>query len=290
MDLLPVLLSGLASGSAYALLALGIVIIFRSTDTVHFGIGDTGTLVAYGATMAVAAGAPLVPALLLAVAAAGLVGVLTQKLLIAPLGQRRNVVFIALVVTIGYGLLLRAGIGAVWGHQSMAFPKLIEGSLQVAGVAIAWNKLLATGLALLAMALVGWFFARTALGAAMRGSADDPAAARLIGLDPRFIATLAWFLGCALGALAMLFLAAEASLTPTLASHPLFRAFAGVFLGGLTSMPGAVIGGFAIGVLDNLAGRYVSANFRDTIVFGVIVAILFLRPSGFLGAARAQRV
>jgi len=290
MDVIPVIVSGIASGSAYALLALGIVIIFRSTDTVHFAIGDTGTLVVYIAALAVAQGAPLMVALVIALLLGGLIGSATQRLLIRPLGHRRNIVFIALVVTIGLGLLIRALIGAVWGHQATPFAPLISGSVSIAGVVIAANKLLATGIALTAMALVGWFFGRTALGAAMRASAEDPFAARMIGLNADRIALLSWFLGCSLATLALFFLAAESSLTPTLANHPLFRAFAGVFLGGLTSMPGAVAGGFAIGVLDNLAGRYVSANFRDTIVFSVIVAILFLRPAGFMGALRTERV
>lgn len=290
MDVIPVIVSGIASGSAYALLALGIVIIFRSTDTVHFAIGDTGTLVVYIAALAVAQGAPLMVALVIALLLGGLIGSATQRLLIRPLGHRRNIVFIALVVTIGLGLLIRALIGALWGHQATPFPPLISGSVSIAGVVISANKLLATGIALCAMSLVGWFFGRTALGAAMRASAEDPFAARLIGLNADRIALLSWFLGCSLATLALFFLAAESSLTPTLANHPLFRAFAGVFLGGLTSMPGAVAGGFAIGVLDNLAGRYVSANFRDTIVFGVIVAILFLRPAGFMGALRTERV
>jgi branched-chain amino acid transport system permease protein len=290
MDVLPVIFSGLASGSAYALLALGVVIIFRATDTVNFAIGDTATLSVYLAAVAVSQGVPLPLALIIAMIIAGLIGVAAHRYLIRPLGHRRNIVFIALVVTIGLGLLIRAGVGAVWGHQPLVFPPLIPGTLSIAGVAISTNKVLAAGLALAAMVLVGWFFARTALGTAMRASAEDPFAARLVGLSANRIALLAWFLGCSLGSMALFFLAAETSLTPSLSQHPLFRAIAGVFLGGLTSMPGAVVGGFVIGVLDNIAGRYVSANFRDTIVFGIIVAILFLRPAGFLGALRSERV
>jgi branched-chain amino acid transport system permease protein len=90
--------------------------------------------------------------------------------------------------------------------------------------------------------------------------------------------------------IASFFLAAESSLNPNLTLSALFRGFAGVFLGGLTSMPGAVVGGLAIGVLDNLAGHYISASFRDTIVFAVIVLVLFIRPSGMLGAGRKERV
>ena len=112
----------------------------------------------------------------------------------------------------------------------------------------------------------------------------------MIGISSRMNARLAWGLGCSLAAIGMFFMAADASLYTTVGSQPLFRAFAGVFLGGLTSMAGAVTGGFAIGILDNIASRYISPDYRDTVVFGVIVAVLFLRPAGFLGSARKERV
>lgn len=289
-ELLSLITSGIASGSAFALLALGVVIIFRSTDTVNFAIGDTGALAAYCALTAIAAGLPLLVAFPLAIIFAGLFGVATEKLVIRPLGHGKHVLFVALVITIGLGLVLQAAMGAIWGHSPKPFPPLIAGWVSIAGVPVSLNKIAATLIALLAMALVAWFFGFRPLGVAMRASAEDPFAAKLVGLDTRLIAALAWFLGCGLAAIAMLFLAAESALQPHLAHSPLFRAFAGVFLGGMTSMPGAVIGGFAIGVLDNIAGRYVSANFRDTIVFAVIVAVLFAKPAGFMGVMRKERV
>ena len=124
----------------------------------------------------------------------------------------------------------------------------------------------------------------------MRATAEDPGAARMVGIDAGRVATIAWFVGCGIAAIAAFFLAADTSLNASLTISALFRAFAGVFLGGLTSMAGAVIGGFVIGVLDNVAGRYISANYRDTIVFAVIVLVLFIRPAGVLGAGRKERV
>ena len=194
------------------------------------------------------------------------------------------------VVAGGFGLVLQATMGAVWGPAARKFPPLIDGWVEIAGVAVSLNKIAATLVAVTAMSAVAWFFGTRPMGIAMRASAEDPLAARLVGLKIGRMAALAWFLGCALGALAMLFLAAESSLNPHLAHAPLFRAFAGVFLGGMTSMPGAVIGGFAIGVLDNIAGHYISANYRDTIVFSVIVLVLFMRPAGFMGVMRQERV
>ena len=289
-DLPAILISGLVSGSTYALLALGIVIIFRSTDTVNFAIGDIGTVAVFTAGSLIAAGLPVVAALLAAVVVAGLAGAVTERLLIRPLGHSRHALFVALVITIGLGLLLHAAIFAVWGTQPKSFPPLVAGTVRVWGVALAWNKILAAGIALVAMAGVAWFFRMTPFGIAMRATADDPVAARMIGIKASRVAAIAWFVGCGMAGIAAFFLAAESSLNPNLTLSALFRAFAGVFLGGLTSMTGAVVGGLLIGILDNLAGRYVSGGFRDTIVFAVIVLVLFIRPSGVLGAGRKERV
>jgi branched-chain amino acid transport system permease protein len=289
-DLISLIISGIANGSAYALLALGIVIIFRSTDTVNFAIGDTGTLATFVALSAILAGVPVFAAFLVAIVLAGLVGVVAERVLVRPLGHGQHLLFVALVITIGFGLIMQAGMGAFWGTTPKSFPPLVPGWIEIAGIAISLNKIAATLFALLAMAFVAWFFGYMPFGIAMRASAEDPFAARMLGLNTGRIASIAWFLGCALSAIAMFFLAADSALHPHIAHSPLFRAFAGVFLGGLTSMPGAVIGGFAVGVLDNIAGHYISANYRDTIVFTIIVVVLFVRPAGFLGTVRKERV
>lgn len=289
-DLPAVVASGIVSGSAYALLALGIVIIFRSTDTVNFAIGDTGTLAVFMAGTLMALGLPVVLGLLVAVVLAGLMGVATERALIRPLGHGRNVLFIALVITIGLGLLIHAGIYMAWGTRPRQFPVLVDGTVNLVGISLAWNKLLAAGIALTAMLGVALFFTRTPFGMAMRATAEDPGAARMIGIDAARVANIAWFVGCGMAAIAAFFLAADAGLMASLTVSALFRAFAGVFLGGLTSMSGAVVGGFVIGVLDNIAGRYISANYRDTIVFAIIVLILFIRPAGVLGEGRKERV
>ncbi|MES2482442.1 MAG: branched-chain amino acid ABC transporter permease [Pseudomonadota bacterium] len=289
-DLPAIIISGLISGATYALLALGIVVIFRSTDTVNFAIGDIGTVGVFTAASLIGAGLPVPMALIAAIVVAGLVGVVTERLLIRPLGHSRNVLFVALVITIGLGLLIHAGITVLWGTRPRPFPPLVAGSVSILGVVVAWNKIMAAGIAVIAMVGVAWFFKNTPFGVAMRATADDPGAARMIGIRAGRVAAIAWFVGCAMAGIASFFLAADSSLNPNLTLSALFRGFAGVFLGGLTSMSGAVIGGLVIGVLDNLAARYVSASFRDTIVFAVIVLVLFVRPSGVLGAGRKERV
>jgi len=289
-DFLAVVISGIFSGSTYALLALGIVIIFRSTDTVNFAIGDTGTLGVFVAGTLIAMGLPVAAGLLVAIVLAGLSGVATERLLIRPLGHGRNVLFMALVITIGLGLLLHAAIYLLWGTAPRPFPPLVSGSVTLFGIVLAWNKILAGLIAAAAMVSIAWFFTKTPFGIAMRATAEDPGAARMIGIDAGRVSSLAWFVGCGIAGIAAFFLAADTSLNASLTISALFRAFAGVFLGGLTSMAGAVIGGFIIGVLDNVAGNYISASYRDTIVFAVIVMVLFIRPAGVLGSGRKERV
>lgn len=290
MDILATIISGLVSGSAYALIALGIVIIFRSTHTVNFAIGDIGTLSVYVSVSAISLGLPLYAALLVAIVVAAAVGVLVELVLIRPLMGRRASLFVALVVTIGVSLVIQALIHVIWGYDAMRIQPLAGGIVRVFGIVLTWNKILAAAVALTAIAIVGWFFAFTSTGTAMRASADDRFAAAVVGVRPNRLSVIAWGLGCSLAAVAAFFLAADSSVNPHLTTAPLFRAFAGVFLGGLSSMPGAATGAFVIGVLDNLAGGYISSDFRDTVVFSLIVAVLFLKPSGFLGVGIKERV
>lgn len=287
-QLLPVLISGFVSGATYALLGLGIVIIFRTTDVVNFAIGDFGMIGVFVALAALSLGLPIAVTAVVAVLTAGLLGAGTERALIRPLGQGRG--FSALVLTLALSLMLQALAGLVWGHAPRSFPMLVQGSVTVAGLVISWQKIVTAMLALVAMAVIAAFMRYTRLGIAMRASAEDPYAATVVGINRNLIAPLAWFIGCGLAGLAAFLLVPDVSLTVTLMFTALFRAFAGVFLGGLESMLGAAAGGFAIGILDDVAGRYVSANFRDTIVFGIIVLVLFLRPAGVLASQRRERV
>lgn len=283
-----VLISGMVSGATYALLGLGIVIIFRSTDVVNFAIGDFGTFGVFVAFAMISRGLPIAFAGLCALLVAGLMGVATERTVIRPLGPGKT--FAALVLTLALSLILASAAGFIFGHEPKAFPALVPGNVTMIGLVVSWQKVATAGLALVAMALIAAFMRYTTLGIAMRASAEDPYAARIVGINRNLIAPLAWFIGCALAGLAAVLLAPDATLTVTLMFAPLFRAFAGVFLGGLESMVGAAVGGFAIGILDDLAGRYVSASFRDTFVFAIIVLVLFLRPAGLLAAQRRERV
>ena len=171
-----------------------------------------------------------------------------------------------------------------------AFPRLVEGTVSMGGSRINTQDLVIIGVAVVAMAGVAFLFRVRRSGSAMRAVAESSETARVLGINSQKVARIAWALGVGLATLGVVLYAPNAGLTPVVLAPVLFRAFAGILLGGLTSMTGAVVGGLVIGVLDNLAATYVSASFRDTFVFSVAVLVLLVRPQGMFGRQAFVRV
>lgn len=283
-----VLVSGLASGAVYGLMGLGLVIIYRATDVVNFALASLATIELYAALTLYDRGLPLILAAGAAIVVTSAVGLAARETVIRPLAHGE--LLSALVMTMAVSLIAESVISTIWGDQPQLFPSLVDGSVSFGDAAIPTQSLLTIGVAAVAMALVAYLFGRTTIGSAMRAVAESADTAQILGLGTQRIARVAWALGLGLGALAAILYAPRAGLLPTVLSAPLFRAFAGIFLGGLTSMYGAVIGGLTVGVLDNLAASYVSAGYRDTFVFSFTIVVLLIRPQGLFGVRAFQRV
>jgi branched-chain amino acid transport system permease protein len=283
-----VLVSGLASGAVYGLMGLGLVIIYRATDVVNFALASLATVGLYAALALYDSGLPLLLAAVAAIVVTTAVGLAARETVIRPLAQGE--LLSALVMTMGLSLIAESVISTIWDDQPRLFPSLVEGSVAIGGSAIPAQSLLTLAVAAVAMALVAYLFGRTTIGSAMRAVAESAETAQILGLGSQRIARIAWALGLGLAVLAAVLYAPRAGLVPTVLSAPLFRAFAGIFLGGLTSMYGAVIGGLTVGVLDNLAASYVSAGYRDTFVFSFTILVLLIRPQGLFGVRTFQRV
>ena len=281
-------LSGIASGSVYGLIGLGLVIIYRATDVVNFGLASMATTAILVAASVAGAGWGVLAALLVAVVVAAAGGVVVREAVIRPLGGGQ--LFTALAITMGVSLILDDVQLHVWGGQPHTFPALISGSVHIAGAAIQYQQLITVVVAAAAMIGVGYLFTRTAIGATMRAVAESAQTARLLGVNPHRTARLAWALGMGLAGLATGLAAPIDGVTIGGFQQALFFAFTGIFLGGLTSMAGAVVGGLVIGVLDNWAASYLSASFRDTVVFAVAVIVLLVRPQGLFGRPTFERV
>jgi len=286
MDLLIRYLAGGLSAGAYGLMALGLVLIYRASEVVNFGHGDLAMVSTFAAYTLLRARAPLPLALGGAVLFGAALGALVERGLLRPARRRR-----ATPLTLGLALVLNGLSGLLWGHEIRTFPALVSGPpLRLGPAVITREQLfnLAVGL-LLALALYAFLrFTRT--GLALRAVTQNPEVARLMGIPVDRILILAWRGGVGLGAIAGILAAPLIYLEPNAMLPLLIKGFAAAVLGGMTSLPGAVIGGWLLGILENLAAGYIATELKTPLAFALIVAVLVVRPAGLLGRPISHRV
>jgi branched-chain amino acid transport system permease protein len=284
--------SGLASGSIFASLALALVLIYRATDVVNFAQGEMATFTTYIAWTLMNHGMSYWPAfaLTLLIAFAGGVGI--ERVVIRPVENRPEIAVV--IVTIGLLIAINGLTGWIWGAEVKAvdspFP---NGTIDVAGVTISEQDIGTFCVCLGTVALLWLFFRFTTVGLAMRASAVNPGASRLLGVRVGWMLALGWGLAAVLGAVAGLMAAPTAFLDPNLMLVILIYAFAAAVLGGIDNPVGAVVGGLALGVLVNLLGRYVGfvgEELRLPTALAILLAVLVVRPQGLFGHVVVRRV
>lgn len=193
-------------------------------------------------------------------------------------------------MTIGLLLIVEGLAGVVWGYGLKTVPLVISGPSIAAGpVSVDRNDLFVTGLAVAVALALHLFYQRTRMGLAVRAVAEDPEVAALMGVSRRRVLALSWAVGVAITGVAATLVAPAVSLTPTMMDNIAVFAFAAAVLGGLGSIAGALVGGFAVGILSDLVAGYISTNLELTVVFALIVAVLYLRPQGLFGQAAQVR-
>jgi branched-chain amino acid transport system permease protein len=288
-ELLQLLAVGLTVGSVYALVALGFTMIYNATGIINLAQGEfltLGGLVFY--TLYVPAHVPLPLALLGAVAAVTVVGLLTERLAIRPLLGSSPVTLI--IVTVGVSVTLRGAAKLIWGPASLAVPDFSgDTALNLGGVAVRAQYLWVIGLTAAAVAAVNLFYDRTLVGKAMRACAVNPEAARLIGISVERMVQLSFALSAALAALA------GAVLSPvTFASFDGgvmlgIKGFCGAIIGGLGNGVGALLGGLLLGVAESLGVALLpqgASGYQNVFAFVILILALLLRPEGLLGRRR----
>lgn len=282
--------SGLALGSIYALLALSLVLINKATDVVNFAQGEMamfGTFVCFG--LLAQTKLPLPAVLMLAIPVGALLGGLTERVAIRPLQSAPPVN--ALIATIGLWMIYHHGAGWIWGYDPVRFPSLFSPDpVNLLGTRVAQNGLGIIGVALLIMALLYLYFEYTRSGIAMRAASINRRAAQLMGVNVDRLSLIAWCLAGAISVVSGFLIAPLTFLDFEMMFAVLLKAFAGAILGGFNSPPGAVVGCLVIGVLENLFGAYVSTAFKDTFAFGVIILVLMFRPQGLFTRQIARKV
>lgn len=281
---------GLAAGSLYALVALGIVLLYRSSRVLNFAHGDMATLGTFVAFTLLTRALPFPIAIAASLAAVAALGAVFFFAVLRP--ARESTLLGRIVITLGFALLLSGVMQIVWGNDTQTFPfPLSDTRVYRIGEVVVSEMNLGTILAGVAlMGLMYLLVQRTKVGLAMRAVAQNPTAAQVLGIPARRIYALTWALASALGGAAGVLLAPVVYLDPFMMLDPFLKGFAGAVLGGMDSMPGAVLGGFLLGVAESVFAGYVSFKFKTTLAFGVIILVLMVRPEGLLGREYHRRV
>jgi len=292
MDLfLHQVLAGLATGGIYACVALAVVMIYQAIDHLNFAQGEMAMFSTFVAWQLLQWGAPFWVAFVLTVALSFAAGVAIERIVFKPI--RDAPVLSHVVVFIALLSILNSGAGFIWDYQIKSFPSPFGSGGLFGQTLISRHDAGMIAVTLMMLALLYLFFRHTRIGLAMRAAAASPDSARLAGIRVGWMVALGWGMAAAIGAVAGMIIAPVVFLEPNMMLSILLYGFAGAVLGGLTSPGGAVLGGFAVGIIENLAATYIPVVVRElklTIALVIIVAVLVVRPSGLFGRAVVTRV
>jgi branched-chain amino acid transport system permease protein len=283
------LVNGLALGSLYALTAFGIVLIYKTTQVITFAQGETAmfsTFVAF--TLLTVFQLPFAVAFALTLLFAGLFGALIERVVLRHIST--TTILNPVIVTVGLSLILVGAAGWIWGYEIRTFPAPVAGPpFRLATVVVSQLNALIFAVTLALMAVLFAFFRYTPTGIAMRAVSQNRTAAQLMGISINRMNALGWGMGTAMGAVTGMLIAPVNYLDPGMMGDVALKASAAAVVGGLTSLPGAVVGGLVLGIIDSVVGFEVP-ELRNTIAFSLIVVVLVVRPAGLLGKHEIKKV
>ena len=280
--LLQYALTGLAAGSLYALVALGVVLINRSTRVLNFAHGDIATLATFVSFSLLSKGYSFPLALTVSLIVGAAVGVAFYFGVLVK-AQREGANLLGMVIlTLGLALIIQGAVVWWWGAEpvSLPFPISDTKTYRLGPVVVSQLAIATMAAGLVGSVLLYLLVQRTRLGLAMRATSENVMAAQTLGIPTRMV----------LGVVAGIFLAPALLLDPFFMLDPFLKGFAAAVLGGLNSLPGAVVGAVILGVAESLTGAYLSIQFKNTLAFLIIIVVLLLRPEGLLGKEFKERV
>ncbi len=283
-------IGGLATGSLYALVALGIVLLYRSSRILNFAHGDLATFATFIAfTLLTTFHLPFALATLGSLAAAAILG--TTFYLVVLRRTKEATLLGVIVITLGLSLVLSGTTARVWGTDTKVFPFPLSDTTvyHLGSLVISQMSLGSLVIGLVLMAALYLLVQQTRTGLAMRAVSQNLVAAQVLGIPVKWIFALTWSLASALGAAAGILTAPVTFLDPSMMLDPFLKGFAAAVLGGIDSLPGAMVGGLLLGVAEALFGGYVSGQFKTTLAFLIIISVLVARPEGLLGREYRRR-
>src|SRR5436190_4983538 len=285
---LPQVIDALIIGVALALVALGLTMIFGLLDVINLAHGDLYMLGGFAAFTLLGWGAGYWGALVLVPILLGLVGWALEELGIRPLLPRADRAVVTLLLTFGVSLILRDLAQVIWGTETHALAGPLTGVVDAAGVVVPLYRLFVLALGLIAIAATWWLVYRTQIGAVLRATAADPAMVASFGIPIRWVYGFTFVYGCGLAGLAGVLLSPIYAVFPTMGHDFLVMAFAVVIVGGMGSIVGAVVAALLLSQVQGLASLWIPPVWAETLVYGVMLLVLVVRPAGLfnrLGAA-----
>jgi branched-chain amino acid transport system permease protein len=284
--------SGLATGGIYASLALALVMIYQATDVVNFAQGEMAMFATYLCWSMLNAGVPYWGAFLGTLVLAFVGGIAIERIVIRPVEHAP--ILSIVIVTLGLLVIFNSVAGWIWTYVQKPFPSPFPAKpIALGAVVFGAHDIGQIAITLLVLLCIYLFFRFTPLGLAMRAAAHNPVSSRLVGIRVGWMLALGWGLAAVFGAVAGMMVAPVLTLEPNLMGGVQIYAFAGATLGGFTSPAGAVLGGFIVGVVENLVGTYVSfigTELKFTVALAMIIIVLLVRPTGLFGTSVVKRV
>jgi branched-chain amino acid transport system permease protein len=277
------LINGLTQGSLYALIAIGFVLIFGTMNLVTFAHGEVFMVGAFAGCFALTLWhLPWYAALALGMLAGWILGFCIEKVAFRPLRAAGHMP--PLLITIGMSIILRDLAVILFGAENRPVPSLFDQTFAVAGVQVSLLQIVILGLVALLIVGLHILLQRTEIGRAVRATAQDHEAAYAMGVNINRVFSVAFSLASALGAAAGVLVGIYYNaVDPSMGTMAGLKGFAACIFGGLTSIPGAILGGLIIGVVENLTVQYIASGYRDVVAFLVMVIVLIVRPQGLLG-------
>ena len=289
-QLVQILIGGLATGAIYALIAIGFTLLWQTSQTINFAQGEFVMLPAFFVLIAMSSGLPFWVAALIGVVVSALVlGVFFKKALIDPM-LRHGVLPLA-IATMALSIFLKESVKSFYSAEAQPFPALVPArDLHLGPVTVSLQDIATLAIAILAVALLQWFLAGTRTGRAMQATAQNPTVARILGVPVERMILLTFVINGAMVALASLLITpvylAKFSNGDTLG----LAAFIAAIVGGFNQVRGAIVGGLLLGVAENLAATYVSAQYRGALPLIILIVVILIRPQGLVGRAEERSV
>ena len=284
-------LNGLGTGAIYALIALGYTMVYGIVKLINFAHGDILMIGSYASViLMVSCGLPFPIALVLSILICATIGILIEKFAYKPL--RNSPRICALITAIGISYLLQNTSLLIFSANPRPFPKVIDlPPLQLFGINISVITIITIVTSIILMILLTLFVKNSKTGKAMRAVSEDTGAAQLMGINVNNTISITFAIGCALaGVGAILYCMAYPSVSPTMGSMPGLKAFIAAVLGGIGIIPGAMLGGFILGIAESLTKGYISSQLSDAVVYGILIVVLLVKPAGLLGKSTHEKV